>query len=214
MKKVILMIVLVLSITMFSINFGGGGYLFNYIPKDQVSQINPLKKYINFDEIILHGGGGMGIMPNGSYMGGEGYSGEVINGDYKLVVSQGYFTFGKHINIFKVLGLNIGMGIGGGETIISKKVEGSRSSKKIDDFVNNVDSVPYVIQLKRDELSVSPKASLYFNIMDFVSLFVEGRFTYNYSPENWKIEGEYTVTDNIPNYDYYYSFGAGIMWGF
>ncbi|WP_129408791.1 hypothetical protein [Marinitoga lauensis] len=106
------------------------------------------------------------------------------------------------------------MGIGGGETIISKKVEESRSSKTVDDFVNDVNSVPYVIQLKRDELSVSPKASLYFNIMDFVSFFVEGRFTYNYSPENWKIEGIYTVTDKLPNYNYYYSFGAGIMWGF
>ncbi|WP_129408790.1 hypothetical protein [Marinitoga lauensis] len=69
MKKVILMAVLALSLTMFSINFGGGGYMFNYIPKDQVSQINPLKKYVNFDEVILHGGGGIGIMPNGSYMG-------------------------------------------------------------------------------------------------------------------------------------------------
>lgn len=214
MKKLFLMVVLTVSLSIFAINFGGGGYLFNYIPKDQVVQVNPLTKYVTFDEMILHGGGGIGIMPDNSYMGGEGYSGEVIKGNYKLEISQGYFVFGKHVNIFKVIGINIGMGIGGGETIISKKVEDSRNNKTIDDFVNNVDSVPYVIQLKREELSVSPRASLYFNIMDFASLFIEGKFIYNYSPENWKIEGEYEITDNIPNYNYYYSFGAGIMWGF
>ncbi|KAF2955617.1 hypothetical protein [Marinitoga sp. 38H-ov] len=213
-KKMFVISFLFFTISIFSINFGGGGYSFNFIPKDQVKMINPLNEYINFNEIILHGGNGIVVMPDDSYIGGEGYSGEIINGDYKLILSQGYFTIGKHFNIFKILGINIGLGIGGGETIINKKVETGRNSKSINDFVNNINSVPYVIQLKREELSISPRARLYFNLIDFISFFAEGRFTYNYSPENWKIEGEYIITDNIPNYNYYYSFGAGIAWGF
>ncbi|KLO22851.1 hypothetical protein X275_04665 [Marinitoga sp. 1197] len=213
MKKMILIFTLVFSVSIFSINFGGGGYILNYIPKDQVKQINPLKDYLSFDELILQGGGGFGIIPGGSYFGGEGYSGETTNGNYKLYVSQGYFTFGKQINL-NIINIDVGIGLGGGETIVSKKVDESRNGKSIDDIVNNIDSVPYVVQLKREEVSISPRAKIYLNLMEFLSVVIEGKFTYNYSPENWKIEGEYQITDNVPNYNYYYSFGAGIIWGF
>ncbi|MBM7558528.1 hypothetical protein [Marinitoga litoralis] len=213
MKKWGIILVVMISIYSFSINFGGGGYFINYIPADQLKQINPLKN-VSFGDMILHGGGGLGIMPNGSFMGGEGFGGELEKGDYKISIGQGYFVFGRHINIFNILALDIGMGIGGSDVVISKKVDDSRDSKTIDGFVNNVNSVPYILELSREEFSLSPRISVQLNVIDFLSIFLQGKFTYNYSPENWKIEGIYKVTNDIPNYNYYYSFGAGVMWGF
>ncbi|OQY10329.1 MAG: hypothetical protein B6I29_01695 [Marinitoga sp. 4572_148] len=213
MKKVFLIMMLIFAISMFSINFGGGGYKISFIPKDQVNQINPLKN-TTFGDLILHGGGGMGVMPNGSYLGGEGFGGSTTSGDFMIIKGVGNFIFGRHINIFNVLGIDVGMGIGGGETVIKRKVESSRNGKTISDFENNINSVPYVVELKREELSISPRVTLHINMIEFLSIILEGRFTYNYSPENWKIEGEYPITEKLPNYNYYYSFGAGVMWGF
>ncbi|GAB6188530.1 hypothetical protein JCM30566_02690 [Marinitoga arctica] len=212
-SKTLLVLLLATSIYGFSINFGGGGYFINYIPAVQVKQINPLKE-ISFSDMILHGGGGFGVMPNGSFMGGEGFGGAVEKDNYKMTVSQGYFIFGRHVNIFNIFGLDIGLGIGGSDAVISKKVEDSKNGKTLDDFVNNVDSVPYVVELTREEFSVSPRINLQLYISDFLSIVLQGKFVYNYSPENWKIEGVYSIADDIPNYNYYYSFGAGVMWGF
>ncbi|AEX86040.1 hypothetical protein XO10_08135 [Marinitoga sp. 1135] len=213
MKKNIIILMMILSTSIiFAFNFGWGGSQIQFIPESSLQQLIPLNDLKINGGMVLYGGSGAGRIANGIYIGGQGESGSLRTGEYEISINQGFFMFGTHLNPFKILSFEVGLGFGGSEIAIKKFVDGDANT--IDDFVNSPQKVPYIVSLNTDMFALNTQAKIYLNLAEFFSIIVHGNFIYGFSSDGWKIENTYNLKDTLPTNYYYYTIGAGVMWGF
>ncbi len=217
MKKVLSLVVLLLTITMvFSINFGGGGFTITYIPPDQLSQTLPegLQNIVNTSDLsegfLGIGGGGKGRIGKHLFMGGEGFSGLVSYDDYEIYMDCGFFTISSMFNFFDFINIEAGLGLGG--YIQQLRLNFSGTGETIEDFING--DAPYINTLNFEAFAASFNAALYLNPSTFFSFFVKGDYVIGYAPKSWTFENGKKIVGVNEKLSAFYTVSSGITFGF
>lgn len=214
----IFILVTLLATLSFSFNFGGGGPVVYYFPGGEflgsIKNINiPILDLSKFEDgIIALGGYGYGGVPNMSYSGGFGFSGEreynVSGKVYKVIIDGGFGAWMKKIDMGS-FSISTSIGFGGIDLSIQRKVNEGNTS--INDLENG--TLEGYLGASIGYLTVSGDLGFIINL-GFLELKIGAIAFLGYSSDGWLVNGKKLqgLTENyniLANYALYGGIGFG-----
>ncbi len=214
-KLTVLLAFVVLVVSGFSFQFGGGGSFVGYLPGDTLKL--PIDFGLTFERgIFLSGGVGYGGVPGTLYSGGYGFGGELSvkkdGNDYSIVVGGGFWQGHKALN-FDNFSILAGLGIGGIDITIKRKI--NSGNLNLSDLQNG--TLEGFVETSIDYTTISASLLVEYNL-GFISLFASVDGFAGYSWDGWYVVTPSRKLAGINQDDYKflltYILKAGIGFGF
>jgi len=211
-----------------SVGYGGGTWI-PVIFQPEIDDVNYLIDTFGFtkldDVIFLNGGGGMGNVGKGYFIGGmgAGYGLERTEGNKKMDFSVGFggVTLDKRFAISKNIIPSLGFMLGwGGYNLEVTNTTGNYDWNSIDSLLTNQIEGEYSNQIKisRSYILLQPRVTVLYRILDWLALRGEIGYMYAYSYHNgWHAENLDTdiQIDNSPDTPFDgLTFSVGPWFGF